>query len=133
MPNIAAKNRKLATRTTRLLIARLTLALMLFAQGVAAWSACDWLESSPSRAVLAAAEVAPCHDSGFGAACLAHCLSDRQAVQKVTMDVPAMPSAPVLMLVVQPDPVPYAVVAYIADRALGTGPPRRILLQSFQV
>jgi hypothetical protein len=106
---------------------------MLFAQGVMAWSACDWLESSPDRAVLAAADVAPCHDSGFGAACLTHCLSDRQAVQKVTMDIPAMPSAPVLTLVVQPDPVPYAVVAYIPDRALGTGPPRRILLQSFQV
>ena len=111
----------------------MVLALMLFAQGVTAWSACDWLESSPYRAVLAAADVAPCHDSGFGAACLTHCLSDRQTVQKVTMDIPAMPSAPLLTLVGQLDPVPYAVVAYISHRGLGTGPPRRILLQSFQI
>jgi hypothetical protein len=117
----------------RLLIARVTLALMLFAQGVMAWAVCDWLESSPARAVLAAAEVAPCHESGFGAACLAHCLSDRQTVQKVTMDIPAMPPAPVLTLAERLDPAPYGVVAYISDRALGTGPPRRILLQSFQI
>ena len=120
-------------RVRRLLIARITLALMLFAQGVTAWSACDWLENAPDRAVLAAAEVAPCHDSGFGAACLAHCLSDRQAVQKGAMDIPAMPSAPVLTLVVQFDPVPYVGVVHASDRMVGTGPPRRILLQSFQV
>lgn len=111
----------------------MVLALMLFAQGVTAWSACDWLESSPYRAVLAAADVAPCHDSGFGAACLTHCLADRQAVQKVTMDVPAMPSAPALTFEVRLDPVPYAAIASISDRALGIGPPRRILLQSFQI
>lgn len=111
----------------------MVLALMLFAQGVTAWSACDWLESSPYRAVLAAADVAPCHDSGFGAACLTHCLSDRQTVQKVTMELPAMPPAPVLTLEAQLDPVPYAFVAYMSDPPLGTGPPTRILLQSFQI
>ena len=66
----------------RLWVARIVLALMLFAQGAMAWSACDLPEHSPVRAVLASAEVAPCHESGFGGACLTYCLSDRQAVQK---------------------------------------------------
>jgi len=117
----------------RLLIARVMLALMLFAQGVTAWAACDWLESSPARAVLAAAEVATCHESGFGAACLTHCLSDRQAVQRTTMDVPAMPSPPVRTLAVRVDPVPNARIADDSDGGPGIGPPRRILLQSFQI
>jgi len=123
----------MASRSHRVLIARIVLALMLFAQGTMAWSACEWLESSPYRAVLAAAEVAPCHESGFGAACLTHCLSDRQAVQKVVLDVPVMPSAPVLVLLLPGDPAPKAGVAQSPDSAFGTGPPRRILLQSFQL
>ena len=121
----------MATRSTRLLIARITLAMMLFAQGAMVWAACDWLGSSPDRAVLAAAEVAPCHDSGFGAACLTHCLSDRQAVQKVTTDIPAMPAAPVLTPAF--DPVAKAAFTPLPDTAFSTGPAWRILLQSFQI
>ena len=121
------------TRFNRLFIARLALAVMLFAQGVMAWSACDWLEQSPYRAVVAAAEVAPCHESGFGGACLTHCLSDRQTVQKVTMEVPALPPAPVLTLAVLVEPSARIGIEPAADTALGTGPPRRILLQSFQI
>ena len=106
---------------------------MLFAQGTMAWSACEWLERAPDRAVLASAEVAPCHEEGFGAACLTHCLSDRQAVQKINMDIPAMPLAPVLTLALRLDPVPSIGVAYVSEPSPGTGPPRRILLQSFQI
>lgn len=125
---------RMGTRFLRLLVARVTLALVLFAQGAMAWSACDWLEVSPYRAVLAAAEVAPCHESGFGGACLTHCLSERQAVQKVPSDVPAMPAAPVLMTAVQPEADSRLAVAPTFDSLLpGSGPPRRILLQSFQV
>ena len=120
-------------RLHRRLIARLVLAMMLFTQVVTAWSGCDWIEGSPDRAVLAAAEVAPCHDSGFGAACLAHCLSDRQTVQKSTADIPAMPSSPVLTVAFTFDPAPAVGARQVSDRALGTGPPRRILLQSFQI
>ena len=120
-------------RSHRLLVARFVLALMLFAQGVIAWSACDLPEHSPVRAVLASAEVAPCHESGFGGACLTYCLSDRQAVQKAGMDIPAMPSAPVLTLAVQSVSLPSLSVARVSDPVAGTGPPRRILLQSFQV
>jgi hypothetical protein len=120
-------------RSHRLWIARIVLALMFFAQGAMVWSACDLPEHSPVRAVLASAEVAPCHESGFGGACLTYCLSDRQAVQKAGMDIPAMPPAPVLTLALQLDPVPFTGVTYLSEAALGTGPPRRILLQSFQI
>jgi hypothetical protein len=120
-------------KASRLLLARLTLTLMLFAQGVMSWSACDRLDQSPVRAVIASAEVAPCHQSGFGGACLTHCLSDRQAVQKVTMDVPGLPGTPVLVLAGVSDEVQHPVVAPATYGPQGTGPPRRILLQSFQV
>ena len=106
---------------------------MLFAQGAMASAACDLPEHSPVRAVLASAEVAPCHESGFGAACLTYCLSDRQAVQKAGMNIPAMPAAPILTLALVPDPTPSIGVASFSEPALGTGPPRRILLQSFQI
>ena len=120
-------------RLHRLWTARLALAIFLFAQGVTAWSACDWLESSPYRAVLAAAEVAPCHEAGFGGACLTHCLADRQVVQKVVMDVPAMPAAPVFVLAVV-----HALALPVGAKPAAEGdvcisPPRRILLQSFQI
>lgn len=121
------------TRQRRQWAARLALAIFLFAQGVTAWSACDWLENSPYRAVLAAAEVAPCHESGFGGACLTHCLSDRQAVQKVSAEVPAMPAAPVLTLVLPVGEAHYLRPAPVPHGAAGASPPRRILLQSFQV
>ena len=121
------------TRSHRLFLARMLLALMLFAQGVTASSACDWLESSPYQAVLAASEVAPCHDEGFGGACLTHCLADRQVVQKVVMDVSAMPSAPVLILAVALAPALPAGVITATESAAGASPPRRILLQSFQI
>src|SRR5471032_446944 len=120
-------------RSHRVWVARIILALMFFAQGAMAWSACDLVEHSPVRAVLASAEVAPCHESGFGGACLTYCLSDRQAAQKAGMDIPAMPAAPVLTLALQLDPVPSIVVACVSETAPGTGPPRRILLQSFQI
>ena len=120
-------------RLHRLWTARLAVAIFLFAQGVTAWSACDWLESSPYRAVLAAAEVAPCHESGFGGACLTHCLSDRQVVQKVTVDVPAMPAAPVPTFALPVDAAHSLRPAPVPACAVGASPPRRILLQSFQI
>ena len=121
------------TRLHRLWTARLAVAIFLFAQGITAWSACDWLESSPYRAVLAAAEVAPCHESGFGGACLTHCLSDRQVVQKVAVDVPAMPAAPVLTLALSVDAAQFLCATPVPVSAVGASPPRRILLQSFQI
>ena len=120
-------------RLHRLAIARIVLAMMLFAQGVMASEACVWLERSPDRAVVAASEVAPCHDSGFGGACLTHCLLDRQAVQKATIDLPAMPAAPVLIVQARMDLARRPTIDPVSDDPPSTGPPRRILLQSFQI
>ena len=89
-------------RSLRLWISRLTLALMLFAQGAMAWSACDWLESSPARAVRAGAEAAPCHETINVSICLTHCLSDSQAVQEYAPDIPAMSATPVFRVELPP-------------------------------
>lgn len=120
-------------RSTRLTVARAVLALMLFAQGAMALADCDLLEPSPARAVLASAEVAPCHESGFGAVCLTHCLSDREVVQKVGMDIPTLPPSPVLSVALVLAALPRMEGPHAAIRAPGTSPPRRILLQSFQI
>ena len=109
------------------------LALLLLAQGAMAWSACDWLESSPARAVRATAAAAPCHETINVAVCLSHCLSDSQAVREFAPDFPAMPAAPVLRLALLPAPPAALGITIRPDPAAGTGPPRRILLQSFQV
>ncbi len=120
-------------KSSRLAVARITLMLMLFTQGVMAWAACDLSDRSPDRAVIAAAEVAPCHESGFGAACLTHCLADRQAVQKVTNDVPALPTTPVLVIAAIAQTYVQSATEPISGSPSCTGPPRRILLQSFQI
>lgn len=120
-------------RSNRRLIARVLLGLMLLAQAAMAWSACDFATRSPERALRAPAETMPCHDAGRHAACLAHCQSERQVVQKVNFAVAAMPSAPVLVLelpvIAESDPG----VSAIPAAGPITGPPRRILLQSFQI
>ena len=120
-------------RSLRLWISRLTLALMLFAQGAMAWSACEWLESSPARAIRAGAEAAPCHETINASVCLTHCLADSQAVQEFAPDIPAMPAVPVMWVELPPVPAESAGATLLPDPAAGTGPPRRILLQSFQV
>ncbi len=120
-------------RSLRLLVSRLTVALLLFAQGAMAWSTCEWLKSSAARAVQAAAAAAPCHETLNASVCLTHCLSDSQAVQEFAPDIPAMPSAPVLRIGLAPAQAKRVVTATFPDPAAGTGPPRRILLQSFQV
>jgi hypothetical protein len=111
----------------------MVLALMLFAQAALAWSACVWEARAPDRAVRAVAAATPCHNDGSAAACLTHCLSDRQTVHKVMFDIPAMPSDAVLTLALPRD----RGVDLASDRSArsmtGTSPPRRILLQSFQI
>ena len=124
--------------STRSLVSRIALALMLFAQGAMAWSACALPERAPELALQAAAEHAGCEQMAAmqGAAasvCLAHCLAEKQSLDKpAAVDIPAMPSAVVLVV-----PGPFEAITLTETRALaitaGTGPPRRILLQSFQI
>jgi hypothetical protein len=54
-------------------------------------------------------------------------------VQKVSVDVPVMPAAPVLTLVLAVGEVQYLGPAPVPTSAAGASPPRRILLQSFQI
>ena len=120
-------------RSTFRLIARTLLTLMLFAQAAMAWSACEWPQRAPERAVLAAADAMPCHDADYGAVCLAHCQSERQVVQKVSFVVHAMPAAPVLVLVQPVETEPDLDVSKSLFSTPGISPPRRILLQSLQL
>lgn len=123
----------MGTRANRLLIARFALALMLFVQAAMAWSGCDWPERALDRAVLEAANTMPCHDADKGAACVAHCQSERQFVHKVSFAVPAMPPTPVLTLALFAENVPDIEVAQVPVSTFAIGPPRRILLQSLQL
>lgn len=122
----------------RILIARSVLALMLFAQAAIAWSACDWLARAPERVVRAAAEHAGCESLGTSASsaapvCLAHCLSDKQAPNKPAPEAPWMPAAVALVVMLPVDTVSDRDFARESKQVIGTGPPRRILLQSFQI
>ena len=125
-------------RASRLAVARVALALMLFAQGALAWSACTLPERAPEFALRAAIEQQGCEQmteqaAGASSVCFAHTLADKQSLYKAALELPAMPIAPVL-------PVASAGGKYrVAANTAGlcpiasTGPPRRILLQSFQI
>ncbi|MBI3375415.1 MAG: hypothetical protein HY017_27160 [Betaproteobacteria bacterium] len=126
------------TASHRFIVARVALALMLFAQAAMAWSTCEWSARAPERAVRAAEEHAGCENmsagqGGFSGTCLAHCLSENQSLDRAVLDVPAMPAAPVLTVVLPRDALLDGGIAKRRDSAPGTGPPRRILLQSFQI
>lgn len=126
------------TASHRFAIARIALALMLFAQAAMAWSDCDWLTRAPERAVRAAVLDAGCEgmnagQSGFSATCLEHCLSEKQSLYKAALDIPGVSSAPALTVVLPSDAWLESGVAKPRGPAPGTGPPRRILLQSFQI
>src|SRR5687768_4755010 len=92
-------------RASRLAMAHVALAIMIFAQGSMAWSACASPERSVELALRTAAEHAGCDqmssmESAAVSVCLAHCLAEKQILQKVSPDVPAMPSAAVLVVTI---------------------------------
>lgn len=120
------------TRPQRLSVSRLVLALMLFAQAALAWSACDGFTRVPAPAVHAVADAAHSHESGDESD-QTHCLSDRQALQKTTLEAPAIPVAPVLTLALRVDAVARVSQARSCLAVLGTGPPKRVRFQSFQL
>ena len=71
--------------------------------------------------------------SAAASVCLAHCLAEKQSLDKpAAFDIPALLSVAVLLV-----PAPVAATGRQAPRPIaftaGTGPPRRILLQSFQI
>lgn len=125
-------------RTHRSSISRVVLALMLFAQAAMAWSACELPERAPELALRAAAGSSGCEamtaaQGGNSSVCLAHCLSEKQSLYKAALDIPAMPAAPVRIVAEAIERLSGRGNTPAAIPAAGTGPPRRILLQSFQI
>lgn len=106
-----------------------------------AWSACELPERAPERALMGAAMPAGCDQmmgaepqDAVSAICFTHCLAGKQSLDRATLDIPAMSFEGALIVAaardwgpgIGPSPRLLALVA-------GTGPPRRILLQSFQI
>jgi hypothetical protein len=124
-------------RASRLIAARVVLALMLFAQGAMAWSACQLPERAPELALRAAVEHQGCEqmtasNTAVSNVCFTHSLSEKQSLYKPALDVPAMPAGPVLTVTLSRD-WHFAVREPHGVPKAATGPPRRILLQSFQI
>ena len=124
-------------RAFLLAVARASLALMLFAQGALAWSACSLPERAPELALRATVEHRGCEQmakptGASSSICFTHSLAEKQSLYKAALDVHAMPAAPVLTVALSraghfERGNPYS------PSIAGTGPPRRILLQSFQI
>lgn len=110
---------------------------MLFAQGAMAWSACALPEKAPERALRAAVEHQGCEQmtepGAASSVCFTHTLADKQSLYKAPLDIPAASSAPVLTLVLASDTHFKTGDMQGFFPIAGTGPPRRILLQSFQI
>ncbi len=115
---------------------------MLFAQAATAWSVCDRLDRSPVLAVAAASAAAlaaawgdaPCHETGYVPLCVQHCLSDVQAIeQAVAIPIPPASQTRVLRLAHPEQAFSARSASPVRSPSTSTGPPRRILLQSFQV
>ena len=116
-------------------IARVILAVMLFAQAALAGAACTMPERSPVRAI-AGSESSPCHQSEprerNANLCLADCLSTDQSTDTPQLPAMAPDPAPVLFVAVAEIVVPrFAVQSrWLAAAA---DPPPRILFQTFQI
>lgn len=108
------------------------LAAMLFAQAAFALAACDPARAS-SRALMIAAEYAPCHEPVDNAnLCLAHCQGAEQTMDKHQVKVPEasfLAVAPARALRAARQPILWT------PRALSptAGPPPRILFRSLLI
>ena len=115
-------------------IARLLLAATLFAQAALAVAACDWSRVAPARAFAANAAEPSCHEEPARNAnlCLAHCLGADQSTDTPQIAVPALPSAPAL--VVASLDIPGARAAMLRHALPNVAaPPPRILYHQFLI
>lgn len=126
-------------RATRVSVARIALALMLFAQGAMAWSACQLPERAPELALRAATEHQGCEqmtasNTAESSVCFTHSLAEKQSLYKPALDIPVMSFEAPLIVPAVPDAFSIGGLApYGLALVAATGPPRRILLQSFQI
>ena len=114
-------------------IARLLLAATLFAQAALAVAACDWSRVAPARAFSANAVEPSCHEEPARNAnlCLAHCLGADQSTDTPQIAVPALQSAPAL--VVPSLDIPGARAAMLRHALPNVAPPPRILYHQFLI
>lgn len=116
-------------------LARLMLALVLFAQGIVAASACLTPDAGPVQAYAAAQddEAAPCHDEEFhnSNACLAHCTQADQAGVDLHILQFAAPAGVIGWLSNQPQAEAVRQNVAVGQIAPDTGPPLPIRFCSF--
>ena len=114
--------------------ARIVLSALLFAQAALAMAACDWSRVAPARALASNAVEPSCHEEPARNAnlCLAHCLGADQSTDTPQVPVPALPSAPAL--VVPGLDIPGARAAMLRHALPNVAaPPPRILYHQFLI
>lgn len=116
-------------------LARLLLALVLFAQGIVAASACLTPDAGPVQAYAAAQddEAAPCHEEAItnSNACLAHCTQADQVSADQHSSLLAAPAGVIGWASARPPAMGSRQIA-AADRIVpDTGPPLPIRFCSF--
>ena len=84
-------------------VSRLLLGLLAFAQAALAWSACDWVERSPQRAVArhhAQPAEGDCHHAADPTTnlCLMHCMDNQQSPDKPSVQLPSLADTAVLVV-----------------------------------
>ena len=116
------------------LAARTVVGVLLFAQAALAIAACDWSRVAPARAFAANAVEPSCHEEPARNAnlCLAHCLGADQSTDTPQVAVPALQSAPAL--VVPGLDIPSARAAMLRHALPNVAPPpARILYHQFLI
>jgi len=119
---------KLSRHTNRNL-ARLLLALALFAQGVVTAHACASLAATPAMAAMAALESMPCHEGAVqkqpapsADTCLAHC-SQADQISVDQHDAPVAAAGNVVVFRIQPQTQRFVSPITPQPVAPDTGPP----------
>jgi hypothetical protein len=120
----------MVARATKRSVARLMLAVMLYAQAAFATTPCKADEHSAARAIAESTQT--CHEPEQNLnLCVSECLAGDQNQYTPAIPVLAPPAAPILIVVVAiSQPLSERVFA-LPPRA--THPPPRILFQSFQI
>lgn len=119
-------------RAMRNRVSLVLLGALLFAQAALAVAACDWLRVAPAKALATKADAPSCHQEPARnpVLCLAHCLNFDQSSDRPQLQMPAISSAPTLV-VVMPEVQALRVVDRRYRLPLAAAPPPRILFQSF--